>query len=224
MSEKPRKQESASRPARTPSSGSPAPRMLDRVPPCSIETEECLLGCILIKPDVCDDVAAIVQPDDFFDEANALLFRHMKAMQESRKRIDLPLLVERLKKHGDLERMGGLPTLGRLASRVPHAGFAKDYATAVLEYATRRKLIDACTDSLVESYESEDAAGSLLERAESRIFSIAENHLQENILPLSRVIESALDRLDARLKGEHTENSVESGFIDLDNLTAGLHR
>ena len=35
--------------------------------PTNADAERAVLGSILIKPDVCDDVALVVRPDDFFD-------------------------------------------------------------------------------------------------------------------------------------------------------------
>ena len=45
----------------------PSHDILDRQPPSSIKTERCLLGSILLKPDVCDDVLLILRAHDFYD-------------------------------------------------------------------------------------------------------------------------------------------------------------
>ena len=34
---------------------------LDRQPPCNVKTEQCLLGSIFLKPDVCDETALILR-------------------------------------------------------------------------------------------------------------------------------------------------------------------
>jgi replicative DNA helicase len=202
----------------------PSTSPLNRMPPCSIPAEECLLGCILLKPDVCDDVATILSKEDFFDQANRTLFGHIMSLHERGRRVDLTLLVEHLKQFKDLETVGGMVALGRMANSVPHAAFAQDYARTIRELALRRRLIDACTESLLESYDSEDQASQLLERAENRVFSIVEDQREGTVRELRDVIDEALDRLDARLKGEHADEGTETGFADLDNITAGLHR
>ena len=57
--------------------------IFERQPPCSVETEQCLLGSILLKPNVCDDVASVVHEQDFYDPAHRLLFHHMMDMGHS---------------------------------------------------------------------------------------------------------------------------------------------
>jgi replicative DNA helicase len=49
-------------------------RMLDRQPPCSIEAEQAVLGSILLLPEVSDEVALIVRPADFYDDANLRIY------------------------------------------------------------------------------------------------------------------------------------------------------
>lgn len=43
--------------------------------PGNIEAEKNVLGSILLKPDVCDDVALSVRSEDFSDEAHQTIFR-----------------------------------------------------------------------------------------------------------------------------------------------------
>ena len=62
------------------------------------------------------------------------------------KKIDPTLLVERLKSHGDYERIGGEAYLARTFQSVPNYSHASFYANIVREKSTYRSLIDACTD------------------------------------------------------------------------------
>ncbi len=54
--------------------------ILDRQPPRNLEAERGVLGSILLLPDVCDDVALIIRPDDFYDDANRKLYQCMLEM------------------------------------------------------------------------------------------------------------------------------------------------
>ena len=56
---------------------SSAPHILDRQPPFDLSAEHGVLGSLLLKPDTCDDVALILRENDFYDDANRTLFRHM---------------------------------------------------------------------------------------------------------------------------------------------------
>lgn len=197
--------------------------ILDRQPPFSLESEMCVLGSILVDPSTCDDVAMLLRPDDFYDDANRSLYEHMLSMHDSGRKVDSTLLVENLKSAGDFERAGGTSYLARVANAVPHAAHAVYYAQIVQEKATYRALIDASTEILREAYEENHESKQLLSQAEQKIFGILDGRGGATVSNIREILHEAMDRIDARMKGEHTQGGVESGFTDLDVLLGGLH-
>ena len=97
--------------------------------PGNIEAEKNVLGSILLKPDVCDDVALSVRSEDFSDEAHQTIFRHLLDLHDGGKRIDATILLERLRTKGDLDAVGGAAAIAELIGSVPHAAHASHYAT-----------------------------------------------------------------------------------------------
>ncbi len=209
--------ESSSRPVKVTS------EILDRQPPISLEAELCTLGSILLLPDVCDDVALVLRAEDFYDDANRKLYEHLLAMHDSGRKIDFTLLVEQLKSSGDYETIGGAPFLGKVFNSVPNAAHAVYYANIVREKALYRSLIEATTDILREAYDEERGARESLSNAEQRIFGITDGRGDNQVAEIRDVLHDAMDRLDARMRGEQTASSVETGFTELDAITSGLH-
>ncbi len=197
--------------------------MLERKQPANLEAEIGVLGSIILSPDVVDDVVMILRADDFYDEANAKLFEHMVEMQSSGKKIDATLLVERLRAEGDYELVGGVAYLAKIANAVPTFAHANYYAEIVREKATYRALINAATDILKTSYDEGGEAKDALAQAEQQIFSILDTRGKQAVSPLKDILHEAMDRIDARMRGEHTGSSVETGFTEMDNLCGGLH-
>jgi replicative DNA helicase len=202
---------------------SPADLVGLRDRPMNHDAERAVLGSILLKPDCCDDVALVVRPDDFADEAHQLLYQHLLELHDGGKRIDATIVLERLRTQGDLERIGGPPMLAETLEAVPHAAHASHYAQIVRDKALLRNLIDAGTDILREAYDSVDEPRQLLARAEERIFAILERRSSADAQPIAAVLEDVMVRMDARMKHEHAIGGVETGFTDLDTLCGGLH-
>ncbi len=188
-----------------------------------MDAERAILGSILLKPNVCDDVALVVRPEDFCDESYQILYRHLLAMHDAGKRIDMTLVLERLRTAGDLERIGGVNSLTEVLESVPHAAHATHYADIVRDKAMLRSLIDAGSDILREAYDAFDEPRQLVSRAEERIFSILERRTNTEAKGISDVLQEALSRMDARMKNEHALGGVETGFTELDSLCGGLH-
>jgi replicative DNA helicase len=203
----------------------PSPRVPVGAPerPGNLEAERNVLGSVLLKPDVCDDVALVVRPEDFADEAHEILFRHMVELHDGGKRIDPTTVLDRLRTRGDLDRIGGTEALLEIVQSVPHAAHAIHYAHIVRDKAMLRSLIDTSTDILRDAYDAIDEPRQLLARAEERIFSILEQRSSAEAKPIEAVLEDVLVRMDARMKHEHALGGVETGFTQLDSLCGGLH-
>jgi replicative DNA helicase len=197
--------------------------ILDRQPPCSVEAEMAVLGSILLLPDNCDEVALILRPDDFYDDANRRLYEHIVKMYDAGQKIDLMLLIESLKSAGHFDLIGGAAYLNRVRNSVATPAHAVYYAQIVRSKATFRSLILASTEILREAYDDSQDPREMLSRAEQKIFSILDGRGSTNVANITDVLNEALDRMDARMRGEHIGGGVETGYHRLDEMTGGLH-
>ncbi|MBM4000674.1 MAG: replicative DNA helicase [Planctomycetes bacterium] len=201
----------------------PAKDAAPRQPPVDHNAELGVLGSILLKAEVCDEVVPIVRAEDFHDEAHQKLFDHMVTMYNDGKKIDPTLLVDRLKSAGHYELVGGTKYLARILEAVHSAAHAKYYADVVREKSTYRSLIDALTGILRDAYEQSTEAHDLLSSAEQRIFSILDRRGTAEVFKLKDILHDALDKIETRRSGDRTGEGVETLFAEFDALTGGLH-
>jgi len=197
--------------------------LLQREAPLNLEAETGVLGSIMLRPDVCDEIVSMLRVDDFYDEAHQRLFGHLMEMHNAGKKIDMVLLREQLISRGDFEFIGGAAGLAKIFTSVPHAAHATYYANIVRNKATARNLITTCGDLLNEAYHPEKDPNELLNEAEQKVFSIRESRQSSNLSRVDEVLSHAMDRLDRRMTGQVQEGTVETGFTDLDGMTGGMH-
>ena len=63
-----------------------------------------VLGSILlIRPEVCDEIASL-KADDFYNDANRKIYEHLREMYDGGDKIDITLLVSRLRTAGELRK------------------------------------------------------------------------------------------------------------------------
>lgn len=198
-------------------------RLLDRVPPHSIEAERAVLASLLLDPNLCDDVAPIVHVQDFYADPHRVLFRHLYEMQAAGERIDVTLLRERLSRANELETIGGITFLAELFEADPVAAHATYYARIIHEKATLRALIHAATEIQQSAFDHQRDAAELLNAAEEKVLAIRDVGDSSEVHSMHDVLLEALDRIDARLDHESDPTGVETGFADLDSLTGGFH-
>ncbi|NQU21638.1 MAG: replicative DNA helicase, partial [Candidatus Nealsonbacteria bacterium] len=204
------------------SGGRVTSEILDRLPPQDLDAEKGVLGSLFLKADMCDDVALIVRPEDFYADANQKLFAQMLAMHEEGKAIDAVLLAERLKAEGEFEAIGGNAYLAEIAQGVPVAAHAVYYAQIVRKKSMLRALIHSSTEILRDAYDSSTPPEELVSQAEQKIFAVHDERSSNQITNIRDLMMEAFDRIDARLAG--TEGvGAPTGFTDLDRQTGGLH-
>jgi len=195
----------------------------DRAPPHSLVAEQGVLASIFLDPKLCDDVAMVVRPEEFYSPSYRRIFEQMLEIHNDGKPIDLLLLAEQLKMKGDLEAIGGTAFLGEIVESVPTAANAVWYAQIVRDKAVVRELIHASTEILRDAYEQATDPRELLAQAESRIFGILEQKGTGDVAGMADILHEAMARIDDRLTRGGGIGGISTGLTDLDNKTGGLH-
>jgi replicative DNA helicase len=198
-------------------------RLLERQMPQSIEAERGVLGSLLLLPEKFDEVALILRPDDFYDDAHARIYGQLIRMHDEGRQIDPMLLVQQLRDGGEYDLVGGAAYIAELGEAVPTAAHAEHYAKIVQQKATLRSLIHASTDIIRDSYDPTIDSREMLSRAEEKVFGILEEKGNTQVTSIREVLHEALARIDARMKNDHASGGVETGFDDFDEMTGGLH-
>lgn len=199
-----------------------AVEILQREPPFDLEAEMGVLGSILLIPEVCDDIASL-KADDFYAEANQKIYHALREMYDGGEKIDITLLVSRLRTDGDYEKIGGAPYLAKLSGAVPNAAHAVFYSEIVLEKAVLRKLIESSTDILRDAYDQAYTGKELCAQAEQKVFAIMDGRGGQSVHSISDVLHEAMDRMEARLRGDYVDGGAETGLVGFDEMTGGLH-
>ena len=201
---------------------SSAIEILQRQQPFDLEAEMGVIGSVLLLPEVSDDIASL-RSDDFYDDANRKIYETLRDMHDSGEKIDITLLVSKLRTSGDYEKVGGAAYLAKLSASVPNAAHAVYYADIVTEKAVYRKLIASSTEILRDSYEQTSTAKELCAQAEQKIFAIMDGRSAQSVHSISDVLHEAMDRMEARLRDDYDTGGAESGFAQFDEMTGGLH-
>jgi replicative DNA helicase len=200
-----------------------------KVPPHSVEAEQSLLGGLLLDNQAFDRIADLVTAEDFYRDDHRRVFRHVARLIEHGKPADVVTVAESIEASEDKDRTGGPAYLGSLAQNTPSALNIRRYAELVRERSVQRRLIQVATEIAETALApSGKEVGQLLDEAESRILEVGERGQRgtqgfESIQPvLARVFE----RIDHLYRQENKSDvtGLPTGFVDLDEKTAGLQQ
>jgi replicative DNA helicase len=196
----------------------------DRTPPHDVIAEQSVLGGMLLSKDAIADVVEVLRAHDFYRPAHELVFDAALDLYGRGEPADAITVAAELTKRGEIARIGGAPYLHTLMQSVPTAANAGYYAKIVRERAILRRLVEAGTKIVQLGYASDGAdADEIVDRASAEIYGVTDRRLSEDYLPLSDIMEGALDEIEAIGSRGGAMVGVPTGFIELDQLTNGLH-
>ncbi len=195
---------------------------LRKVPPQNLEAEESVLGGILLDPDALDRIIEVMSAADFYRDAHRTIFETMLALSERGEPIDLITLSDALKARGQLPQVGGATFLAELGDKVPSAANVAHYARIVRDKAVLRSLIRVSGEIVGRCYDSQDDIEQFLDEAERLIYDVSEQRIRPAFFKVGDMIMDTIKTVEQLYERKEMVTGVPTGFLDLDQKTAGL--
>jgi replicative DNA helicase len=192
-----------------------------RVPPHSLEAERSLLGALLLDTEAFEEVSALITPEDFYKEPHRHIYRSMEQVAGRNEAIDVVTLVQQLRDEGRLDAVGGLSYIAGLSSAVPTAANVAFYAGLVRKKSLLRRVISVSAEISEECYGDVGDVEGFINSAEARLMELSSSKSNSAVRSLKDVVKEAYYQIESLYERDETITGVPSGFVDLDNKTAG---
>src|SRR5213082_185282 len=189
----------------------------DRLPPHSIEAEMCLLASMMLDKEMIGQIVQIVDREAFYQADHQIIYDLLVKLYEQNRPVDAIILREELIKRGLYEEVGGREYLAAILGTVPSAAHGVHYATLVREKALLRQLIAASNDILRDAYAPHEQADLVLDKAEKKIFDIAQKKVGGAMVAMEDVLHEVFEMIENR-----GQRGLETGFFELDDMMNGL--
>jgi replicative DNA helicase len=196
-----------------------------RQPPQDAAAEQAVLGGMLLSKDAIADVLERLRPGDFYRPANQNVYDAILDLYGRGEPADAVTVAAELDRRGLLRRIGGAPYLHTLISTVPTAANAGFYAGIVAEKALLRRLVEAGTRVVQYGYAGAEGADvtEIVDRAQAEIYDVTEGRTSEDFVSLEDLLQPTMDEIDAIASQGGLARGVPTGFVELDEVTNGLH-
>lgn len=191
------------------------------IPPHNEEAEQHVLGSLLLDKNSLIKVVDFLSIKDFYNRNHQLIYKAMLDLYQRSEPIDIVSVSNKLKECGVLKDIGGSTQLSNLVSSVSSAGFIVNHARIIQKKRILRDIISASSDIAEMSHNETNDVDELLDNIEQKIFSISQESLRQEFVPIKDSLNEAWERIEMRHKGE-MPRGVPTGFGKLDNLLAGL--
>ncbi len=195
-----------------------------KVPPNSIDSEQSVLGGLLLHNDAWDQVADILTEVDFYTTSHRIIFDAISTLLQHDKPADILTVKEQVKKTGNEQTIGGFVYLAQIAENTPSVSNIEAYAKHVRELSVYRQLISASHEIADTAYNPKEIeVQELIDLSEKKIFEIAEQVTRgkQDVTNVKDIIKDVVNRVH-EMQESTGVTGLESGFSGLDKLTSGL--
>jgi replicative DNA helicase len=192
------------------------------MPPQSLEAERSVLAAMMLDFESIGRALELIEPPAFYRVAHQKIFESVIALYNRNERADLITVAEELRKRGDLEAIGGQPALAQVLEYATTSANLEEHARIVNAKWLLRSLIKSAGEIQQECFAASDEPGSILDRAEQRIFAITDRRVRQGLVSLKELLKPAFEQIQSLYERKTLVTGVASGYDDLDRMTSGF--
>jgi replicative DNA helicase len=197
----------------------------DKLPPHDNDAEEAVIGSLLIDGTSIHKIATVLQPPDFHNERNSLIYGACLSLYERDEAIDQITVAQELDRQGKLETCGGAANLSHLIANCPTSLDIEHYAQIVYRLSIMRRLIAAGGQISNIGYRADPDVDQSLNDAEDVLFRLRHGQSRRDLTHIRQVLDRYFETTtEAEGQPREPVPYVLSGFAGLDEFLGGFQR
>lgn len=197
-----------------------------KLPPQALELEEAVLGAMILEKDTLIQVCDIVKPHHFYKETHQKICEAILQLVEKGKPSDYMMVIDQLKKTGDLEMIGGPYYITHLTSKIASTTNAEFHVRIIIQKYIQRQLIQKSSLAIELAYDDTEDVFELLDEFQSIASDLTVETIQnkeKNTTQLLTEFNESLDKAIEKRKSD-TITGVVTGLQMLDKRTDGWQK
>lgn len=188
--------------------------------PYSQEAEQCVLGAMLIAPEMIDMLADELTESDFYFRQNALVFRAIMQLKAEQTPIDVITVADKAVILPP-DSSPALPYVADLHRNTPGVSNAAVYARIIRERSLDRHLIRV-SSSIHDIAHGDMPAVDKVSAAQSEVMSVNATSASAEVVSAADVLRTHVDELERRHQLKGAMDGLSTGIKDLDTALQGL--
>jgi len=195
--------------------------MSERVSPHSIETEQEVLGAMMLRREAISRALAIVTREDFYRGRHREILDAIVKLYEDGEPVDLPILIQVLERRHTLEECGGPGYLAEIGARVGTVANVEYHARQLVELATRRRVIARAGQLQEEAYDTSQPIRETIHRGVSGLLAACDVE-RKGLEPVGDVGDAVMRELEEIRAGRKAFSGISTGWGGLDHFLGGM--
>lgn len=191
-----------------------------KIPPQALEIEEAILGALMIEPDAIDRVE--LKPEYFYKDCHQKIFASIKRLSTLREPIDLLTVTNDLRKHNQLDEVGGPFYITKLTSTIASSSHIENHAKIITQKFVQRDIIRISTEAQQMAFDEMNDPYDILVLIQKQ-FDLLNNFETDEPKTFDQVLKESLNNAQKRqkLKLEGKTIGIPTPLSQLTKWTCG---
>ena len=192
--------------------------------PYNLESEQSILGCVLIDNEIMVSLSDEMKVQDFYDRRHQIIYTAMLNIYKNQMQIDFTTLIAELQIKNQLVEAGGAVYLSSLIDAVYTTANIADYIQIVQDAALKRNVIAAATSIAEAGYNANYDSAGYIDYAERLLSDLAKRRRTEGFASIDTVLENVKNIMLANRARDGELTGLSTGFEKLDEISLGLQK
>ena len=163
---------------------SPASFSSIKTMPSDVAAERSVISAMLLSPEILESALVELTEEDFFLDANRIVFAAMRTMFERSNPVDPITLADYLTSTGELERAGGMAALARLGEDTFAIASWKHHAEILHRDSTLRLMIDASAKIANLAANAPEDTKEVVDSAEKMLLDVTNRDIKTSYIKI----------------------------------------
>jgi len=197
---------------------------LDSGLPANVDAERIVIAAVLIDNAYFTEASEKLDAEDFSLDSNRRIWLRISELMGKQKAVDEITLAAELRRHRELDAVGGVSYIAGLSEGMPRRPAIGDYVAELKDKALLRKLIHIANLSSQRAQDQSESAQDVLGFAMEQMQAAAEQGISSPLQSFGAFVEKSYPSVDAVFKHSARSQGLPSGLKELDELTCGFQR
>ena len=184
--------------------------------------EKALLGAVLLQPSIIINLMDLIYTNQFYDQANAIIFQAMKELKSLNQDIDIASIASFLESKEQLTQIGGINYLVDISTFVPSIEHYETYVDLIRQAALKRDIINTASSIAEEGLTTDITSFDYLDKAEKLIFELSKQRKIGAFTEIDLILEEVKQKAEANKNNPGHATGLSTGYEGLDRALGGL--
>jgi replicative DNA helicase len=187
----------------------------------SEESEQCVIGSLLVNPERFVDVIEQISDEDFYLYSHKVIFRAMSVLDQKKQPIDINTVIQTLSNSSLLQDAGGIGYLAQLANDIAPTRNVMAYVSILKEKTMERKVINLAREMIKEIAEGEAESSERVNNALAMPLALEKN--ENTTLSTKQILKQTIYELEERYNRKGEITGLRTNYAVLDGRINGLN-